>query len=209
MNTGALILAAGAASRMGNAKMLLPYNGSTILAHIISEVQAINPVAISLVTGFFHEQIINNVPDKLVNIVYNKDWKQGMAGSIQTGLNALLHSNPDLKWLFIVASDQPFLERSILQEMIDTQVRTGKHIIAAEYKGIKGNPVLFHKDYFESIQKLSGDKGARVILQQHQDDMATVAFSLGEQDINTPEDYERFCIKLKEQDAERPIQQGS
>ncbi len=55
MNAGALILAAGAASRMGKAKMLLPFGGSTILTHIITEVKAINPVAISLVTGFFHE----------------------------------------------------------------------------------------------------------------------------------------------------------
>ncbi len=206
MNPGALILAAGAASRMGKAKMLLPFGGSTILTHIITEVKAIKPVAISLVTGFFHEQIINSIPDKLVNIVYNKDWKLGMAGSIQTGLNALLHTYPDLNRLFIVVSDQPFLHRGILQEMLDTQVRTGKRIVAAEYGGIKGTPVLFHKYYFETLQKLSGDRGARVILQQHPDDMATVAFSLGDGDIDTPEDYERLCKKLKEQDAERPIQ---
>ncbi|HJV20301.1 MAG TPA: nucleotidyltransferase family protein [Sediminibacterium sp.] len=204
-----MILAAGAASRMGQAKMLLPFNGQSILGHIIGELKALQPQTISLVTGKYHEAVTAAIADPSLEIAYNDRWNEGMAGSIQTGMKTLLRQCPDLDLVWIVVGDQPFLHRSVLQEMLRLQQETQKGIVAAQYNGITGTPVLFSAGYFSALQKLSGDKGARVILQEHPEDIATVAFPLGELDIDTPEDYARFLQQLNQQDAERPIQQGS
>lgn len=198
MKIGVMILAAGAASRMGKAKMLLPCNGQSILEHIIAELKALQPQAICLVTGKYHEAISQTINDQAITLVYNEQWNQGMGGSVQTGMKALLQQCPDLDLVWIVVGDQPFLHRSVLQEMLHRQQQTQKGIVAAQYNGVKGTPVLFGAGYFNALQKLSGDKGARVILQEHPEDIATVAFPEGELDIDTPEDYERFLRQLNQ-----------
>lgn len=198
MKIGAMILAAGAASRMGKAKMLLPFNGQSILGHIIAELKALQPQTISLVTGKYHEAVTAAIADPSLEIAYNERWNEGMAGSIQTGMKALLRQCPDLDLVWIVVGDQPFLHRSILAEMLRLQQKTQKGIVAAQYNGVTGTPVLFSAGYFNALQKLSGDKGARVILQEHPEDIATVAFPLGELDIDTPEDYARFLQQLNQ-----------
>lgn len=197
MNTGILILAAGSASRMQQPKMLLPYGKGTILSHLLEETKAVQPQAICLVTGYYHAAMMPLLQTEPVTVVYNERWKEGMASSIKTGLSALRKQQPLLDSVMILVSDQPFISRALLQEMIQTQETSGKGIVAAYYNGIKGTPVLFNKKYFHHLQELQGDKGAKSILQPEAGDTATVDFPEGEMDIDTPEDYERFCAHIK------------
>lgn len=203
MKTGVLILAAGAASRMKLAKMLLPFGESNILASIVEEVKAIKPANICLVTGYHHEAIKKSIPELDLNILFNAQWQEGMSVSIKLGMASLLQKDPELDSVMILVSDQPYINREFLRTMITESADRGKGIVAAQYEGINGTPVLFSKAYFKDLQKLTGDKGARVILQAHQEDVATLDFPMGALDIDTPEDYEMLCRKIKEQDAER------
>ena len=57
MKWGVMILAAGEATRMGKAKMLLPFKKTTILAHLIEEITLVEPNIIQLVTGYYHDLI--------------------------------------------------------------------------------------------------------------------------------------------------------
>jgi molybdenum cofactor cytidylyltransferase len=196
MNTGILILAAGSASRMQQPKMLLPFGKGTILSHLLEETKAMQPKVICVVTGFYHTAMLPLLETEPVMVVYNERWKDGMAGSVKTGLTALLEQHPALDSVMILVSDQPFITRILLQEMIQTQETSGKGIVAALYNGIKGTPALFNKKYFHHLQELQGDKGAKSILQLVPDDIATVDFAEGEMDIDTPEDYERFCAHI-------------
>lgn len=197
MKKGVLILAAGAATRMKRAKMLLPFASATILSHIVQEVQAIQPDSICLVTGCYHNEILNCINTSQLDIVYNENWRDGMAGSIRLGLSALLQKYPDLTWVLIVVSDQPYLNRELLTGMVTAQAESQKGIVAAKYQEITGTPVLFNQQYFEQLQQLQGDKGAGIILQQNPEDIATVSFPLGVVDIDTPEDYERLYLQTK------------
>lgn len=197
MNTSILILAAGSASRMQLPKMLLPFGKGTILSHLLEETKALQPKAICVVTGYYHTAMLPLLQTEPVMVVYNENWKAGMAGSIKTGLTALLEQYPALDSVMILVSDQPFITRALLLQMIQIQETSGKGIVAAFYNGIKGTPVLFNKKYFHHLQELQGDKGAKSILQQVPDDIATVDFAEGEMDIDTPEDYERFCAHIK------------
>ncbi len=202
MKWGVMILAAGKASRMGMAKMLLPFKNRTILAHLIEEIQSVEPTIIQLVSGHYHDLIRAEINTNNVSIVHNPDYKLGMSSSIQVGLTAMLKACPSLDFLIIVVSDQPFLNSSILRSLIIKQQETAKGIIASFYNGIMGTPVLLSSAYFTHIYNLTGDKGARVILQQFPTDLETVEFEKGELDIDTVEDYERFCNELIEDDID-------
>lgn len=197
MSTGILILAAGSASRMQQPKMLLPYGTGTILSHLLEETKAVQPKAICVVTGYYHAAMMPLLQTEPVLVVYNEQWQEGMAGSIKKGLAALLAQHPALDSVMILVSDQPFITRALLLQMIQTHETSGKGIVAAFYNGIKGTPVLFNKKYFQHLQELQGDKGAKSILQLVPEDIATVDFAEGEMDIDTPEDYERFCAQIK------------
>lgn len=202
MKWGVMILAAGEASRMGVAKMLLPFKKRTILAHLIEEIHLVDPNIIQLVTGHYHDLIKAEINSDKVNIVHNPDYKLGMSSSIQVGLTSMLKACPSLDFLIIVVSDQPFLNRAILRNLLTKEQETKKGIIASLYNGIKGTPVLLSSAYFSHLYKLTGDKGARVILQQFPTDVETVEFEKGELDIDTMEDYERFCNELNEEDVD-------
>lgn len=202
MKWGVMILAAGEASRMGKAKMLLPFNKTTILSHLIEEVVAVKPTIVQLVTGHYHDFIQKEIKSDQVYIVQNLDYQQGMSSSIRVGLTAMLNACSSIEFLIIVVSDQPFLNSSILLSLIYKQQQTKKGIIASSYNGIKGTPVLLSSAYFTHLYNLTGDKGARVILQQFPEDIATIEFERGELDIDTMEDYERFCKILNDKNVD-------
>ena len=197
MSMGVLILAAGAASRMNGAKMLMSFGSTSILGHILDEVQAIKPDHICLVTGYYHKEILESVDTSGLFVVHNEDWSEGMAASISRGIQEMIKKYPALSSVMIVVSDQPHLNRTVLNEMFAAQTQTKKGIIAAQYGKITGTPVLFAKKYFNALMALTGDTGAKPILQKHTTDLATVEFSLGAIDIDTPEDYENFSGKIK------------
>lgn len=197
MKTGILILAAGSASRMKQPKMLLPFGEGTILSHLLQETRKVKDAAICLVTGYYHTEIMAAVSTEGIQVVQNKQWQQGMAGSIQLGLSSLLQQQPELETVMILVSDQPYLTQNLLTQMLQLQSATGKSIVAAVYGSTKGTPVLFTRNYFNRLQELTGDKGAKSILQSFPQDLVTVDFPEGIMDIDTPEDYEKFCVQIK------------
>ena len=192
MKLGALILAAGAAKRMQSPKMLLPFLNGSILSHILQEVKAINPTIISVVTGCYHQEILRAGIEEEKILLYNPSWEKGMAASIAYGVADLLEANPLLDGILIVVSDQPHINREVLNEMLAEKEKGEKNIIAAQYGLIKGTPVLFGRQYFGELQKLQGDVGAKSILQQFPEDIATIDFPLGAIDIDTPEDFQKL-----------------
>jgi molybdenum cofactor cytidylyltransferase len=203
MKLGVIVLAAGSASRMGKAKMLLPFKENPILIHILNEVKAIHPAAICLVTGKYAVEIETVLDESDVVVEVNTEWTKGMSGSINVGLKKILETQPLLDAVLIVVSDQPFLDRQLLARMLDAYQHNGKGIVAATYAGIKGTPVLFAKRYFEAIEKLVGDQGARVILQTNPEDLVAIDFPLGALDIDTEEDYHKLQGLLNGIHAER------
>ena len=88
--------------------------------------------------------------------------------------------------------DQPHVLSPILNDLIITQQKTTKQIVTCNYGDSIGPPALFHKKYFKDLMKLSGDTGAKMIIQQNMNDMTTILFPEGEIDIDTEEDYEKL-----------------
>lgn len=193
MRIGLMILAAGEASRIGQPKMLLPFRATNILTELLAEIKKFQSTGICIVTGCYHQLIVDSIDNPNLHIVFNDQWKEGMSTSIIKGLVAMMERDKEMTDVCIVVSDQPFLDYSILKKMKQLRLESKKGIIAAKYGDIIGTPVLFNKKYFDSLMELEGDTGAKSILKKHIDDIATVDFDLGYFDIDTNEDY----IKLQ------------
>ena len=74
--------------------------------------------------------------------------------------------------------DQPYISASVLNDLITAQQKTGKRIVPCSYGEIIG-ATLVHKVFFPELMKLQGDAGARKIIQQNMDEVATVLFPPG------------------------------
>ena len=191
--TATIILAAGESSRLGQPKQNLVFNGQTLLQHAVDSAlqSACKPVIVVL--GANDSTIIS--PRKAL-VLYNKDWKEGMASSIRTAINEL-NKELSVDKVIIMLCDQPFVNATLLNTLIDKQVQTGKPIVACTYSGTTGAPVLFDRSLFAELLLLQGNEGAKKILITHANQIATIPFEQGSIDIDTPDDYENL-IKLSD-----------
>jgi molybdenum cofactor cytidylyltransferase len=191
-NTGIIILAAGSSSRFGNTKQLLHFNGKTLLQNAIEEATDAGVGTIVVVTGANADEISKKIKNENFEIVFNKDWEQGMASGIGIGLKKAITLNNEIEKVIIAVCDQPFVSSSLFQELYQKQNKSGKHIVASAYADTVGTPALFTEKYFDALIGLTGDQGAKILLKKYSEDLATVDFPDGNIDIDTQEDYENL-----------------
>lgn len=186
---GIVILAAGASTRMREPKQELLYKGETLLQHAINAALATDCHSVVVVLGANTKLHMPEQTGRTVSTVHNPDWQEGLSSSIRYGLSALLASAPQVDGVIFMVCDQPFVEASLLNSLIQRKSASGKGIVACQYKDTFGTPVLFGKAYFDELLFLRGKEGAKKLLFRHSEDVASVPFPLGAIDIDTPEDY--------------------
>jgi len=142
-----------------------------------------------VVLGAHAELLEKEIEDKKIHITVNKEWSEGMASSVRCGINTLIQIAPAAESVMIMVCDQPFVSSALLNDLIVTQRGTGKPIVTCQYETTIGPPALFHRTIFSELLQLKGDAGARRIIEQKRNDVATVSFSKGIIDIDTEEDY--------------------
>jgi molybdenum cofactor cytidylyltransferase len=184
-----IILAAGSSSRMGRPKQLLPYNGKSLLEHAVDTANDADANPVIVVLGANAALLEKEIDEKKVRIVENIEWKEGMASSVRCGITTLLNIAPSSDAVIIMVCDQPFVSSSFLNDLIAAQKNTGKAIVTSQYETAIGPPALFHRSIFPELMKLKGDAGARKIMEQRSNDIATVLFKKGDIDIDTEADY--------------------
>jgi molybdenum cofactor cytidylyltransferase len=162
------------------------------LAHAINEAVNSNADAVVVILGKDANLFKKEIDEGKVRVAINSSWEEGMASSLRLGLDTLINDKPYIDAVIFMVCDQPHVLSSILNELIITQQKTTKQIVTCNYGDSIGPPALFHKKYFKDLMKLSGDTGARKIIQQNMNDMTTILFPEGEIDIDTEEDYEEL-----------------
>jgi molybdenum cofactor cytidylyltransferase len=187
-----LILAAGESSRMHLPKQLLPYRKTTLLRHTIDVAAASKALFVSVVLGANADQISKHILDSRIQIVMNDEWQTGLSSSIRAGIRSLPGS---VDAAIIALCDQPKIQSSIFDALIDEFQSTQKPIVVCRYEHTFGVPALFSRNYFRQLMSLQGKDGARRIIQEHPDDVASIPFVGGHIDIDTPDDYQRLIEK--------------
>ena len=188
-NCAIIILAAGASARLGRPKQLLPYQGKSLLEHAVDIANDSDASPVIVVLGAGAAELEKMIDEKKLHIVENEEWQEGIASSIRCGMNTLKRVALLSDAVILMVCDQPHIETSVINELIATQKKTGKPIVASRYGDTMGTPVLFFKSMFAELLELEGDKGAKKIIDKYPTELAAIAFPLGELDIDTEEDY--------------------
>jgi molybdenum cofactor cytidylyltransferase len=198
-NTAIIILAAGSSSRFGIVKQLLHFNNKTLLQHAIDEAVVAGAEHVIVVTGANADVISNdiNIDNQPVQFLFNDKWKEGIASGIRAGVHAAITYNNDIEKIIIAVCDQPFISSSLFKQLYQKHEEGVEHIIACAYADTIGTPALFTQKYFDALLALTGDEGAKKILNANADDVAIVDFPQGNIDIDTEEDYHKLLDKQK------------
>jgi CTP:molybdopterin cytidylyltransferase MocA len=185
---GAVILAAGGSSRMGAVKQLLELDGRSLIGRAVDAARAAQAHTIVVVLGAEAEKV--RAPNARYPILteLNPEWPEGLSSSIRRGVRALLDSEPDLNAVLLTPCDQPALSAEIIAQLASLQKSTGR-IAAARYDGRNGAPAVFGRGHFERLQTLTGDEGARKLLNTDPDGVVTLDCPAMGFDLDTPSDY--------------------
>jgi molybdenum cofactor cytidylyltransferase len=183
-----LLLGAGASTRMGQPKQLLPYKGQTLLRHAAETAAASGCAPRVLVTGALHSELLPEVAGLDFSVVRNDAWASGMGSSIAAGLTALETHHPDLAAVVVMLCDQPLLTADIIQQLKQQFFSTSQPVVATAYAGIRGVPALFSRATFAELKTLAGAAGARDLLRRYAH-LPTVAFAGGALDVDTAAQY--------------------
>ena len=187
----AILLAAGESRRMGSLKALLPWQGSTLLAHQISSLRlaGIDPVVVVL--GHQAGQLRPLVEGK-EGVIWqlNPDYWQGKTTSIKAGLNALGPGQPSA--ILILNVDQPRSAETI-RLLLQQHRDGGRSITIPRYRGKGGHPIVVDSALLEELKMIDEESlGVKAVVRRHQEATLLVEMDTPEVlwDLNTPEEYQ-------------------
>ena len=162
----AILLAAGQSKRMnGENKLTKGIQGTPLIKLSVKNILASSINELIVVLGHQKEIIKKLIGgNEKIKFVFNKDFESGMASSIKTGIDNL---SDKTEAFFICLGDMPMVNHDIYNQLIES--KDNKEIIVPTYKGHQGNPVLFDKSMKEKVMDITGDVGAKKILELNKD----------------------------------------
>jgi len=193
--TAAIVLAAGAARRMGSSKQLLELDGEPLVVRAARLALESGANEALVITGAYAERVEAALADlqaqagDRLRLVHNPAWELGQASSIHAAVNGL---SAQCQAALFFPVDQPNLPAALLRRLWQPW-RAGSDRVATTISGeVRGAPAIFDRRDFPALLALQGDQGARPLLRIDAAEVATIpttARALA--DVDTPEDWER------------------
>ncbi len=194
--TTAVVLAAGAASRMGLPKQLLELDGEALVVRAVRLALESGASEALVISGAYGGGVatalagLRATAGERLRLVYNPAWETGQASSIHAAVQTLA---VDCQAALFFPVDQPNLPVALLRSLWQPW-REGSDRVATAVDGeVRGAPAIFDRRYFPELLALRGDQGARPLLRRDADGVATVrTLRSALIDIDTPDDWDGF-----------------
>jgi len=193
----AVLLAAGKSERMGRNKLLMPFEGGTIIGRTLDNLLSSRVREIVVVVGACAQEMSVAIENRAVTMVLNPNYAKGMSTSLITGIRMI---SKRAKYVMVALGDQPFVTSNTYDRLIEAAFETGRGIVIPTYSRQRGNPILISAGYFPEILHFSGDVGGRELLVQYPDDVLEVAVSDEGIviNVNTPDEYEKRIGRMQQ-----------
>lgn len=197
MQVCAVLLAAGSSSRYGGVKLLAPVDGVPLVRR--AAFAALDAgLALVVVTGAHVEAVDAALHGIAATRLHNADWADGMGSSIAAAFSHLLRTPEPYDAAIVYPADLPLIGHVQLARLIERHWLAPSRIQAADIGGVLAPPCLFPRDCFAELARLSGPRGARIVLEGHADRVDAVAMPEAAVDIDTCDDYRRFVAQPRQ-----------
>ncbi len=189
----AIVLAAGASSRMGQAKAALPLGttGDTVVARVVATLLAAGLPSVAVVAGAHIDAVRAAMPrfEPRARVVEHLGWAQGQLSSLLAGLAAV--DGPNLEAILVTLVDVPLVRPDSVAAIVHAWRQSRAPIVRPVDGDRHGHPVIFDRAVFDDLRRADPAIGAKAVFAAHasrrldvpiKDDGAFV-------DIDTPTDY--------------------
>jgi molybdenum cofactor cytidylyltransferase len=185
----AIVLAAGASTRMGRQKLTLPMpDGRPLVRLAVEQVLAAGLDETVVVLGADAEAVSATLAGVPVRTVVNPQYAEGQSTSLRAGLDAL---RPGTEAVVIALGDQPLPDPGVIRRLAAAFRETGRPVVIPVYRDGRGNPVLFAAALFDELRRVTGDQGGRSVITNDPDRVAEVPIDAPMPvDLDTPADYD-------------------
>ena len=180
---------------MGEPKQLLTVRGRPLLETAIAAACDSTVDDVVVVLGAQAEQIRAEVDFGRARVVVNPDYAQGMSTSLRAGVRTL---GADIERAVVILGDQPDVNASLLDRLLETQAASGLPAAALSFDGLLHPPMVLARELWADIDALTGDVGLRALVRAHPERVAALAAGTpGDHpiDIDTPEDFARLSAE--------------
>jgi molybdenum cofactor cytidylyltransferase len=193
---GAVVLAAGMSTRMGQPKQLLPWGTLPMVRHVVNALLAggVSAEALVVVTGHEREAVEAAVLGSRAQVAFNAEFADGsMLRSQQVGLRALDSLSLPVAAAFTALGDQPQIDAGITRRVIEAWRQGGAMIAAPSFGRRRGHPILFARAAWADVLAAPPVGSPREILEKFsgKTTYVEVVDDAVLRDIDTPEDYRR------------------
>lgn len=187
MKIAAIVLAAGASTRLGQPKQLVTYQGEMLIARATRLAHESGAACVIAVLGAKQELVQKHAHPGTLTVLH-PGWSLGMASSVRAGVQAVEQSLPDADGVLLLACDQPAVTAEHLRLLMASLA--AHEVAASQYANRRGVPAAFRRSQFDALKQLKGDEGARSLLRG--ESVAEVPLANGDFDIDTPDDLARL-----------------
>lgn len=191
-----VILAAGAGTRMGKIKQLLPGCKHTFLEEAIEKVLKLHSSRVFVVLGAHCETIEPSITHLPIKIIYHKDWQKGLGSTIAYGTKHIMEFAKEVSAILFVLADQPLVDEKYYHTLLNKYLKSNKRIVCSNYNNKPGVPAIFAHKYFQDLTELKGDVGAKRIMMENKQDLELLEEKPDLLDIDSPEDYLNYLKSI-------------
>ncbi|MCU0618873.1 MAG: nucleotidyltransferase family protein [Gemmatimonadaceae bacterium] len=187
---GAVLLAAGASTRMGRNKLLLPVDGVPLVRRTASRLLDAGVSPLMVVTGHAPEAVHGALDGLPVRWAHNAHFTGPTSGSLHAGLRAL---GGDVDAAVVMLADMPHVTTAMIAEVVAV-LRADSHPLAvSRYGDVLAPPLGFARALWPELLAWSGEGCGKKVVVAHQDAAAILDRPVAAlQDLDTPDDYASF-----------------
>ena len=181
----AVVLAAGSSTRFGRTKQLEKFEGVSLAAGAVRQAESVCGELTVLVTGKDWQKVADTCAPLAGYFVINTDYEQGLASSIACGVRAVAESADAI---LLMLADLPLVTTELLTDLVNAWTDSPQTIVASAFEDTLGPPIVFPKADFDALLQLTGDRGARPIIDANKKRVQAIACEEAAFDIDRPED---------------------
>lgn len=166
----AVVLAAGAGSRWGGAKLLAPFGDGRVIDSALAAAFEAPVGTVTVVTGAHADQVAAaatafaaaRADGARLRILHAPGWSQGLSASLRCGVEGL---PPDAQGALLFLGDMPRIPHAVLKPLAEA-LAAGAPAAAAAFRGERGHPVAVSAALFSALCDQDGDRGAAAVLKR-------------------------------------------
>ncbi len=189
---GIVLLAAGASSRMGSSKALLPWGEKSLIEYQILRLQSLDYPVYPLL-GSDSQFVFSVISNAGATCFVNPNWKEGMSTSMAFAVKSLKDLHKSILFFLV---DQPLISSTDLSQLVELhKANPDKIIVSRSSEGWSGPPVIFPEKFYPELMELKGDHGAKPLIKAHTSEIISVELESSMEDMDTPEAYQSLLKK--------------